>query len=315
MTPALKRQTKFPRFVLLTAVAAVAGGVLGNLCFSLLPGQAHSPGAIVLLTALISLGGFTFSGWQLKSIAREAFDSRARVASDPADPRLGARPVLIMGLSPLSEAQQTTVRGDIERIKRGDFGPDQVGLPVRDFMVLQRVANGRAVVPAATPWQQNIRAMRFHASPRVPAERRLKKALVLPSQESTGQFVLFKEYADALFKGEVEVDFVRQSPGAPQFFCIRDANGNESRDYESYDYVRDGLERAKDQAIVGHKYRVADICIDTTPGQKPFSIAAAIMTLNTDVVFSYVTSAQPGSDRGGEVRLYDAHIDVTGLSS
>ena len=311
MTPEMRRRTKFVRSVGFAAIVVISGGVLGNLFFSLLPDQTRPTVPIFLLTLVVALVVFGFSGWQLKRVAEEALSSRARASSDPVDPRLGARPVLIMGLSPLVKREPEAIRADIGRAIGGAFGAAEVALSVRDFATFQKAAaaEGRPT-PTVTPWQQSIRAMWFHARPKVLPERRLKRVLVLPSQQSKDQIDLFKEYVDALFRGTIEVDVVRHASGAAEPFCIRDAEGKEWRDYDRYDYVRDGLERAKDQAKASGTYDDADICIDTTPGQKPFSIAAAIMTLNSDVVFSYVTSALVGSERGGEVRVYDAHIDV-----
>jgi hypothetical protein len=314
MSAAMKRHHKFAQGVTFAAGAAISSGVLGNLCFStFVPGQMAPTMLVFLVTTLVGFAAFGFSVWQLKRVAQEALSSRARVASDPADLRWGGRPVLIMGLSPLRDAQEASIRGDIEH---GALRADEIALPVHGFGLLQSAAKaeGRPLA-AATPWQQNIRAMWFHANPEVPPHRRLKKVLVLPSEESRGQFALFKAYGKTLFGAAVEIDHVRQASGSDAFFCIRDADGKECRDYESYDYVRDGLQRGLQQAKASGNYTDADICIDATPGQKPFSIAAAIITLNTDVVFSYVTTNQPGSSRGGEVKLYDAHIYVTGVTA
>lgn len=55
-----------------------------------------------------------------------------------------------------------------------------------------------------------------------------------------------------------------------------------------------------------------DVCVDVTAGLKVFSVAAATVTLNRQLTFSYVTT-QPSTDEQGEhvpkgsVRLYDAH--------
>lgn len=292
------------------AVAATATGVLGNLCFSaFVPRQAGTTPLTFVTTALVASIAFGIAVWRLKRVADAALTSRARMTSDSASSTIGARRVLIMGLSPLAQTAESAIGSDIDRIVAGKFGAEQVALPVSEFKKL-------ADLPVATPWQQNIRAMWFHANPKIlPPERRLQQALVLPSAESWKQFPLFKRYAEALFGAAVEIDYVRQSRGSEAAFCTRDDRGNVCRDYENYDYVRDGLLRAVEQAgEAGTRYRDADICIDATPGQKPFSIAAAIITLNRRLVFSYVTTGQPGSDVGGEVKTYDAHIDVTGLS-
>ena len=46
-------------------------------------------------------------------------------------------------------------------------------------------------------------------------------------------------------------------------------------------------------------------CVDVTPGYKPFSIAAATLTFNRRLHFSYVTI-------GGKVIFYDADLTIVG---
>ena len=297
------------------AIAATSSGILANLFFcTFVPGQARPTVLSFLVTFLLASGLFGIAVWRLKGIADEVLRSRARVSSDPSDPRTGARPVLIMGLSRLQDAQEAGIRTDIERIRAGEFGVEQIALPVREFAALKISLNGQGkAVPADTPWQQNIRAMWFHASPTAAPRRRLRKVLILPSAESLHQFARFKEYAEVLFGPDVEIDFVRRYKGSEGHFSVRDS-GVERRDYDHYEYVRDGLDRATEQAKEEGLYGDSDICIDATPGQKPFSIAAAILTLNSGIVFSYVTTAQAGALSGGEVKLYDMYIDVTGSS-
>ncbi|GAB3438802.1 hypothetical protein GCM10027396_03610 [Insolitispirillum peregrinum] len=74
-------------------------------------------------------------------------------------------------------------------------------------------------------------------------------------------------------------------------------------DFEDYNSVTDALNSAVDKAMKDHEVRHNEICIDATAGLKTFSIAAAITTLNRQLVFSYVNN-------NGEPRYYDAKIDI-----
>ena len=164
--------------------------------------------------------------------------------------------------------------------------------------------------PTVTAWQQNIRSMNHH-------RQTLERVIVLPSEESLKQLSEFKTYAGRLFSvtnPNLSIESVESSDDSEDSFFIFDGQ-ERIRSYENYDYVRDGLERAVKQAMRKTASRKAvrqqDICIDATAGQKTFSIAAAIITLNSKLVFSYVTTKTDGERKGGEVRFYDAAVDVS----
>lgn len=91
-----------------------------------------------------------------------------------------------------------------------------------------------------------------------------------------------------------------------KLFQIRNAapDSPQSRDYEEYEYVSGGIERAIEMAKeqfpgIGND----EIGIDITPGQKPFSVAAAVKTLNEDYNLLYVTNV-------GEIKLYRAWVQL-----
>jgi hypothetical protein len=166
---------------------------------------------------------------------------------------------------------------------------------LKEWPKLRALAMSNSPGANAGPWQQNFRAC-F-------AERHsLKKVMVLPSHESHLMFDDFKKFIGVLIPG---VDVCRvttqmqpfQSPHHPP-------DTHESRNYEDYDYVSEGIEIAIASARVEFPgIRDHEICIDITPGLKPYSIAGAVKTLNEDVMMLYVTNA-------GEIKIYDAVVQL-----
>lgn len=148
------------------------------------------------------------------------------------------------------------------------------------------------------PWRQQIRIIHAH----VAASRngiRLRRIYIVPSRETARHAAEFAELAenrlaDAGF-GDVDV-LIAEKAGI---------------DYEDYDAVSKALEHACNQAKAAQQAKsiprknrrgaAAGICIDATAGQKVFSIAAAVVSLNRDLIFSYVNN-------NGTIRFYDCHV-------
>ena len=69
--------------------------------------------------------------------------------------------------------------------------------------------------------------------------------------------------------------------------------------------------RSQTCADTTKKFTDKDICIDTTSGFASFSMGAAIVTLNHGMIYSYITSFDPGDPlAGGIPKVYDATIDL-----
>lgn len=149
--------------------------------------------------------------------------------------------------------------------------------------------------PQQNPWQQNVRACWHHGET-------LKHVLVL--ENDSHSFDQFAAYMlDALRERCPNVRFVRISDSLSQeapFSLPYPTGGSFPIDYMHYDYVDKGIRRAI-QMVEQSGDRQGGIAIDVTPGQKTFSIAAAAITFNTDIVFSYV-----GND--GKLLFFDAAL-------
>jgi hypothetical protein len=250
------------------------------------------PTIIVFSAALVAFG---LCLWAAQWLANRILSSKARMTRTEEEPKR----VLIMGLSHLDSEKLEKLKDEGRSVRVED-----VAKPVAEFNQLPQENR-----PTSTAWQQNIRSMYHHGNC-------LEQVIVLPSAESHGQFEAFKTYATDLFSSlrpNLHIDFVRSKDQAEKSFYILRGE-HRIRSYEDYDYVREGLNRAIEQAVeckLLKKVQPQDICIDATAGQKIFSIAAAIITLNTAIKFSYVTTGP--SQGGGEVRFYDASVEFAGF--
>lgn len=157
--------------------------------------------------------------------------------------------------------------------------------------------------PLKSPWQQNVQSIYRHID-------RLERVLILPSEETSKQFDIFQKYISALFKvtSKFSVEMVTRSDIDLEPFSLV-SDPDRKRNYDDYDYVYQGLRRALRQAGVPDSIQSSEICIDATAGIKVFSIAAAMVTLNTDVKLSYVTTTAPS----GIVKFYDMRVDFAGF--
>lgn len=181
--------------------------------------------------------------------------------------------------------------------------------------------------PIVNRWQQNLRAAWHH-------RKTLKAIYVLDPDKD--EFAELSRYLQAALP---HVEMVRISAEAApgKQFCTYDGAGLAiPSSYENYSYVYEGLRRGLEMVharvhqepgasrkkgfwalILGVETEdAADrrTCIDATAGQKVFSIAAAILTLNRPLKFSYVTTFNPGGVFG-EVCFYDTRLLLAGTSS
>ncbi|MDF2369295.1 MAG: hypothetical protein P1V21_00720 [Rhizobiaceae bacterium] len=231
-----------------------------------------------------------------------------------------ARKAVIMGLSFAEKVTDAEGRFDedadplLGALARA--GLDKASLPVADMAemgLLQFGADGRLNRPASPgghTWVQNLRALREH----IILSDRLSVVVICPSRESALHAPEFKAFLERMLL-DAGKDWVR--------IYINDF----APDYSEFEDVRNALEQARELCIekgrTDMKLGISDedICIDATSGTAAFSIAAAIVTLNHDLVYSYVTSFTNGDPRkgtlpsGGEMRIYDATVDIAAFIS
>lgn len=173
------------------------------------------------------------------------------------------------------------------------------GMTADDLRADQEEARRRGL-PNLGSWHQNARAVLFHAS-------RLEAVLILRPDDNDEEFEKFVQFIQTcLKKAGNERAFVRQIhfPGEPdhQFQMTGRTGKYEPPSYEDYEYVYEGLREGLKQLreTISH-WSEEDVCIDVTPGLKPYSIAAAVITFNQGLKFSYVNT-------DGHIRFYDAEI-------
>ena len=241
-----------------------------------------------------------------------------------------ALPFLVMGYSPIGSRldNYSDEKDACEKIiaELNKLGPAVVSANAEDFQNACKAKDVTSVRPNS--WQQNLRSAWHHRS-------QLEYIFVLnPSRD---QFDLFKSYMDAAFKGEdkkptilliAESGIPSSKAGA---FHLTDQSGRVlPADYENYDYVYFGLSQALQQirqcragldthrsddnglqgrSLPTHRDARFDelTCIDITAGQKIFSIAAAALTLNRPLKFSYVNTE-------GVLRFFNTNLRIASRS-
>ena len=243
--------------------------------------------------------------------------------------RQPALPFLVMGYSPLRGVKVEDLIREVEKLT-----PDVVADTVPNF---DEACKNAEYTPVSTNfWQQNLRSAWHH-------REKIKAIYVLDPDRD--QFEDLKLYLTTAFSGSgrtVEVHQITEYGIPNRPFSVHDDSGQQlARTYENYSYVYEGLRRGLqmirerkdlDQIIEspdGFSRRMSRheqqdhidrlTCIDATPGQKSFSIAAAVLTLNRPLKFSYVTTASSRNEAegspervGGEVRFYDTSILIAG---
>lgn len=316
----IRANREFLKFAILSAALVVTLALLSEVFIKafvdpLLPaGGGDSLGyvAVAILMFLLFLAAAWAAGQQagrILGVEVKAFDAM----------RQPGLPFLVMGYSPL-RISSDRIHQELELL-----GASAVASDVESYRKACASSDRDPIAP--NPWQQNLRSAWHHAR-----QGKLKAIYVLDPDVS--QFGLLRAYLKAALDSiDADIEIVqiceRGRPNQP--FSVHDGSGQEEkRGYENYTYVYEGLlralemihERADADALVGPRSpfpkslfdhsrgeRLDELtCVDATPGQKPFSIAAAVLTLNRPLRFSYVTTGDGSTSVGGEVRFYDTNL-------
>ncbi len=153
------------------------------------------------------------------------------------------------------------------------------------------------------PWQQSLRVIWDHvgASDR---ERSLRSIKVITSN-GDGSNKDFEEFRSLLQNRLTQAQQSGHFSGPlPTIETVVETGV----DFENYDVLVSTMRRAVDKIRSDVGLRHSEICIDATAGFKTFSIAAAIATLNHQLIFSYV-------NRNGEPLYFDASIEMGSLGA
>lgn len=164
-------------------------------------------------------------------------------------------------------------------------------------------------------WQQNLRAIKEYA------DTGLSTVIVVPSRDSDPRdnplglahgFAARdgSEHQFGLFKRFVEAALARRPGGARIAIECYKRGGVAYDDYDAvYTALEDAARHLQDYGCGGNgrQPRAGDIVFDVTPGLKPFSIAAAALTLtDKGYVFCYVTN-------DGRLNEYNAAVEAFDL--
>jgi hypothetical protein len=286
----MKDTFEFLKYSATAATLAVGSALLGTAVYDLVKGS--SPEQLVMIGAaglFLFLGAF-YIGLRL---ARGVIHSSARPVKAYTQYR---RRVLIMGLSKANAARGEGPDG-IESFDILCREPRiRLHASEEEFGKLCKSVYPNSKTAPSTNSQQNVRAI-HNLLPD------LTHVYILPSRESLKQLPEFLAGAKLLFP---EIRFV-------PVFCYPEDSGSDdpdrNMDYEKSEYVHDGLKTAIAMASEDHRVAAlpSDICIDATAGQKTFSIASAIVTMNNEILLSYVTNE-------GKPKYYDMSASFGGTS-
>lgn len=231
-------------------------------------------GLLWLIGSLLAWVPFYFVGRWALAVTNDIAHSEARMVEDPERQR-----VLVMGLSEASPPPDEQIR---EAAAHAGSWQDFAG-PARPGD--RRGGN----------WQQGARVIRHHLAT-------LEAIYLLPSSRSLDQVEAFRTYCRTLFGRDIPIRRINGPDGEP--FGLTGLSGP-LRDYESYDYVYEGLKRGVTLAREAiPDLAEKDVCIDVTAGQKIFSVAAGVLTLNRGLRFCYTTTGATS----GRIIVYDAQL-------
>lgn len=204
---------------------------------------------------------------------------------------------LLIGYSPQSKAGIAAAMKELQRL-----GPDLVTRDSKGYQALfepGEAGHAAGLQPLRNVWQQNLRAAWVHKAT-------LQEIIVLNPDKDV--FNDFKAYLGlALPSVRITRVGLPGNPAQPFRRVSGDDGTYVNPSYEDYAYCYQGLQQGL--RSLAAKVPVASLdeqcCVDVTPGYKPFSIAAATLTFNRRLHFSYVTI-------GGKVIFYDADLTIVG---
>jgi len=178
------------------------------------------------------------------------------------------------------------------------------------FLPLVPQADGSPPKRQSHPWQQNLR-MIWHHVQRTPQEvgQTLERVIVLPSRGSRPEAkeeTAAGSWKDAqTFKRLLEEKLTEI--GSTATVELSESGVDYLNLEETADVLSTLVQNAQQRRGGRHRRRASrfgsGICVDVTAGLKPFSIAAALVTMNEDLIFGYV-------DNDGQAKFYDARVEV-----
>lgn len=257
----------------------------------------------LLLGAIVSAVLFGLVAFRLYKARGQFLGTHARMLLDGTSQE---RTVLIMGLSPKAGRAVSAVTDAMPSLPMEVIALPKSTLKSRQAQIENGADDALAgkalqldcLIHNEHGWQQNLRAVwQIIRRRNNNKESQLKAILVITSKETTRDFEEFSELLicrinDAKTRGEF-------SGCIPEIINIVDIGV----DYDNYDHVIESFNLAVDYAQSQFKASHGQICVDVTSGSKIFSIAAAMVTLNRKLIFSYMNN-------DGSPLYYDAKIEL-----
>ena len=255
--------------------------------------------AIDLVVAAVSLGGIYGLVRIAVKVANRIVTSTAQMTTELETPPT----VLIMGLSKIKDendpkpGEPESAQNLVELTEPSHL--QDLVLNTHDFKERNQNQNrpeGSRIL--SSPWQQNIRSIHAHRN-------HLKRVIVIPSEQSVRQSEQFKAYFSKLFGADSTITLEFDPRFSRSANTVAESTSKRSI-YEHYDFMYNNLRRIVREVTMSTYVTEEQVCIDCTSGQKTFSIAAAMVTLNTKTKMSYLNP-------DGEAKFYDMRVDFAGF--
>lgn len=239
-------------------------------------------GPALLLCLLLAAAGFVVAViWGIPAVQGAFFLKSAAIVKR--DKEAPAHRALIMALSNLDHETDVEIARNLIA-RAGALASDAARRALLDEICEP------AGPHSAWRWQQPLRLVRHHWN-------RLELISLVLSRESAAQYAnLFLPLLTAL-----KPERARIVPDAT-------AAGVQGAtvDHNNYNDVMAALDRACELALKATNNTPGEICIDITSGTRAYAVAAAVRTLNSGAVFSYVETHP--SPNVGQVVVYNASI-------
>lgn len=293
MTPFMKNRRNIRilgalRLSVTSVLAIILAGLLAyfveNIASSLLPD--HTSAWDYLWAAAIVGGLIYLMFWFAHDRIARQVTATAQICDAG---EIKDRPYLICGISPASS--------------RKDNDGNLMGPMIMDLASFTRDLETACADKESplTNWQQNLRVLK--------AMSEVRHLYVL--RPDVDQFDRFEKILRHFFDDErLSIKLVTDNQGSTTF--KRNFKEDVEPDYEDFRYVTMGIDRGLEMIAKDHKISIeeaeAGTVIDVTAGLKTFSIAAAITSLNRNLLFVYAGT----HENTGRVLGYDVSIRLLG---
>jgi len=219
-----------------------------------------------------------------------------------------SRRVVIMGLSiprPGLVNQDGTLNMEYSGLKtllarNFDAASDSIPAMEASGLLIQSATGFAPDSPGLINWVQNLRALRPHIDV-------LETVVIVPSPESARCSPAFADFLTRALKTKrpnVDILVYNTPCSYSEFSAVSDALDGAFLMAQEHHRTHEQPER--------RELRSENVCIDATSGTGAFSIAAGVQTLNTDMLYSYVTSYEKASDTpGGKAKIFRTRLGFT----